>query len=72
MAPDTHTVCLVASEALADAVCAKLNEDPRKYGVVFVDGWEHRKRFAHRPELVENPEDAHTTLEAALAEFEDE
>ena len=70
-APDTHTVCLVASEDLARQVCAKLNENPRDYCVVFVDGWEHSKRFAFRRELTDNPGEVLATLEAALAAIDE-
>ena len=67
-APDTSTVCLVATEELAKEVCETLNEDPREHAVVFVDGWEHAKRCRFRTELVADENEAHTTHKAALAE----
>ena len=54
-APATETIVTVTSEELAKEVCGKLNEDPRSYVVVFVDGWEHAKRFCWRPRLIETP-----------------
>ena len=71
-APDTSTICLVASEDLAKEVCSKLNEDPRKYCVVFVDGWEHAKRFRFRPELVATKAKPHTTMGTILATYFDD
>lgn len=68
-APDTSTICYVASEELAKEVCAKLNEDPRKHTIVFVDGWEWSKRFCYRTELIRDPNEAHTTLADAIAEI---
>jgi hypothetical protein len=70
-APDTDTLVTVASEELAKQVCEKLNEDPRSHVVAFVDGWEHAKRFRHRPVLVANPNSACGSLEQALAELGD-
>jgi hypothetical protein len=70
-APDTESVCLVATEDLAKEVCAKLNEDPREYAIVCVDGWEHSKRFRYRTELTETTEDVRTTLEEAMREITD-
>lgn len=63
-APDTDTICLVATEELAKEVCAKLNENPRDYHVVYVDGWEHNKRFSYRRELTDKTNVAHSIKEA--------
>jgi len=67
-APDTYTISLVTSEELAKQVCEKLNEDPRRHMIVFVDGWEHAKRFCHRPELIANPDSACDSFEQAMAD----
>jgi len=66
-APDTDTLATVTSEELAKRVCEKLNEDPQSHVVAFVDGWEHAKRFCHRPVLVTNPDSACDSLEQTLA-----
>lgn len=65
-APDTHTICLVSSEELAKEVCAKLNENPRKHNIVFVEGWEFSKRFGYRRELTDNPFSVFNTTQEAF------
>ena len=67
-APDTDTIVTVTSEELAKEVCEKLNEDPRRHTVVFVDGWEHAKRFCWRPRLIANPDSACDSLEQAMTD----
>ena len=68
-APDTHTICHVASEEVAEQLCAMLNEDPQAYVVVYVEGYEYAKSFRCRPELVERKDGVHNTLQDALDEF---
>jgi hypothetical protein len=68
-APDTDTIVTVTSEELAKQVCEKLNEDPRSYVIAFVDGWEHAKRFRHRPVLIANPDSACDSFASAVAEM---
>jgi hypothetical protein len=66
-APDTSTICLVATEQIAKEVCAVLNENPEDHVIVFVDGWEHSKSFAYRRELTDHPNGVCDTTETALA-----
>lgn len=68
-APDTDTIVTVTNEELAKQVCEKLNEDPRRYTIVFVDGWEHAKRFRHRPVLIAKTDSACDSFEQAMAEM---
>tara|TARA_R110000868_G_scaffold47769_7_gene156246 strand:+ start:2632 stop:2958 length:327 start_codon:yes stop_codon:yes gene_type:complete len=70
--PDTYTICLVATEELAKEICAKLNENPRDYSVVCVDGWEHCKRFSYRRELTDKPTDVSHNIKEAYENFIDE
>ena len=69
-APDTSDFVVVASEELAKQVTKKFNEDPRKHTIVFVDGWEHAKRFCYRPVLIANPDEACASFEEVWAETE--
>ncbi len=66
-APDTATLFLVATEELAQEVCALLNENPRAHGnLAFVDGCEYCKRFEYSSELcpVDRAGEIFTSLEA--------
>jgi len=72
-APDTETYFVVATKELAEEVCAKLNENPRKWGNLgFVDGWEHAKSFSSRPELREDATTIATNLETAWVNVEED
>lgn len=66
-APDTETLVLVESEELAKEVCDELNKDPRKYTVVYVEGWEFSKSFQWRIALTTDPHEVKTTAEEAIA-----
>jgi len=68
-APDTSTVCLVATEDLAKEVCAKLNMAPESYNIICTDGFEWSKRFAYREELTENPNVVCKTFDDAMSEI---
>lgn len=69
-APDTQTFFKVATQELAEQVLAVLNKNPRNVALAYVDGFEYCKRWRHRSEWAENPEEVFTSLEAALADVE--
>lgn len=73
-APDTRSIIFVATQELAAEVCDKLNEDPRRYCACVVDGWEHAKSWASRPEFLPAGSEGriHVTPESALSEIEED
>lgn len=60
-APDTQSFYRVATEELAKEVCDFLNEDPRRWNMAFVDGFESCKSWAYRGTL-ERVKDAGTIV----------
>lgn len=65
-APDTSSVCLVATKEVADALCNKLNENPRRYTICIVEGFEYAKSWCYREELTTNPSSVFKSVEEAL------
>lgn len=63
-APDTADQIFCATEALADEVCAKLNETPRKWAnLAFVDGCEDCKSFRKRLVALISKDQIRTSIE---------
>jgi hypothetical protein len=72
-APDTQTFFNVATEELAEEVCAFLNEDARRWNMAFVDGCESCKSWqkVETLEFVKNSGTILRSLDAVKAYLRD-
>jgi hypothetical protein len=69
-APDTKALLRCDTEELAQEVCDKLNETPRKWGnMAFVEGYEWSKSFSYRVSYSEQ-DDFPKTVEEVMADVE--
>lgn len=51
-APNSEGIFVVTDEKIAESLCDLLNQDPRAYNMVYVDGYEWRKNFRFRSILI--------------------
>jgi hypothetical protein len=52
MAPNSESIFVVTDEKIAEGLCDLLNQDPRAYNMVYVDGYEYCKNFRFRSILI--------------------
>lgn len=63
-APDTHDICLVATEGLAQEACNFLQANKGQTGcLTWVDGYESKKTFEYHPALVEKMDGILTSID---------